>query len=116
MKAYAERTWGSWDGRADFDSEIDQVILLAGDQIGLFGVERKPDLWVLDKLYILPSHQNRGLGSYILRNLQHDAGAAQVALRLSVLEVNPAIRFYRRHGFVHTHTVPPRRYMEWVAG
>jgi hypothetical protein len=34
-------------------------------------------------------------------------------VRLTVLEVNPARRFYERHGFVLTHTIPPRHHMEW---
>jgi hypothetical protein len=32
-----------------------------------------------------------------------------------VLEVNPARRFYERHGFVLTNTISPRHHMEWRA-
>jgi GNAT superfamily N-acetyltransferase len=99
---YAEQTWGSWDGRADLHLAFDEVIQLAGRDIGLIGVDRRSDGWFLDKLYLMPTYQNRGIGSYLLQRLIEDAKAAQVELRLTVLEVNPARRFYERHEFVST--------------
>jgi GNAT superfamily N-acetyltransferase len=113
MRGYAEQTWGNWDGRADFDLAFDEVIQVAGRDIGLIGIERRPGGWFLDKLYLLPAYQNQGIGSHLLRRLIDDASAAHAALRLTVLEVNPACRFYERHGFIVTHTIPPRHHMEW---
>jgi GNAT superfamily N-acetyltransferase len=113
MRVYAEQAWGRWDGRADLDVAFDEIIQLAGNDVGLFGVDRSSDHWFLDKLYILPAHQNRGVGSFLLRRLIDDAKSARTPLRLTVLEVNPARRFYERHGFVWTHTVSPRLHMEW---
>jgi hypothetical protein len=34
-------------------------------------------------------------------------------VRLTVLELNPARRFYERHGFILTHTISPRHFLEW---
>ena len=113
MRVYAEQTWGSWDGRADLHLAFDEVVQLAGCDVGLIGVDRSSDGWFLDKLYLLPAYQNRGIGSYLLQRLIDDANAAQVELRLTVLEVNPARRFYERHGFVLTHTISPRHHMIW---
>jgi GNAT superfamily N-acetyltransferase len=113
MRVYAEQTWGAWNGRADFDLAFDQIIQLAGRDIGLIGVDRRSDCWFLDKLYLLPAYQNQGIGSCLLERLIDDAKAAQVVLRLTVLEVNPARRLYERHGFVLTHTSSPRHHMEW---
>jgi GNAT superfamily N-acetyltransferase len=113
MRTYAEQTWGSWNGRADLDPAVDKVIQLEGRDIGLLGVERHADHWFLDKLYLLPPYQNQGLGSTLLQRLIDDARSAGVALRLTVLEVNPARRLYERHGFVLTHTIAPRHHMEW---
>jgi GNAT superfamily N-acetyltransferase len=113
MRVYAEQTWGSWNGRADLDLAFDEVIQFAGRDIGLIGVDRRSDCWFLDKLYILPAYQNQGFGSHLLRHLIDDARAARVVLRLTVLEVNPARRFYERHGFIVTHTIPPRHHLEW---
>jgi len=113
MRAYAEQAWGSWDGRADLNMAFDQIIQLDGRDIGLIGVDRRRDFWFLDKLYVLPAYQRQGIGGYLLRRLIEDAKTAGVELRLTVLEVNPARRFYKRHGFVLTRTIPPRHHMEW---
>jgi GNAT superfamily N-acetyltransferase len=113
MRVYAEQTWGTWNGRADFDLAFDQIIQLAGRDIGLFGVDGRSDCWFLDKFYLLPAYQNQGIGSCLLERLIDDAKAAQVVLRLTVLEVNPARRFYERHDFVLTHINSPRHHMEW---
>ena len=113
MRVYAEQAWGTWNGHADLDLAVDKVIQLDGRDIGLIGVDRRSDCWFLDKLYLLPAYQNQGLGSHLLHRLIEDAKSAQVVLRLTVLEVNPARRFYERHGFVLTQTVSPRHHMEW---
>jgi len=103
MRVYAEQTWGTWNGRADLDPSFDKIVQLAGTDIGLIGVERHADHWFLAKLYLLPAYQNRGLGGWLLQRLMQEASLARVPLRLTVLEVNPARRFYERHGFVLTH-------------
>jgi GNAT superfamily N-acetyltransferase len=113
MRVYAEQTWGIWDGRADLDVAFDKIIQLAGNDIGLMRVDRGADFWFLDKLYVLPAHQRRGIGGYLLCRLIEDAKAAGAKLQLTVLEVNPARRFYERHGFDLTHTISPRHHMEW---
>jgi GNAT superfamily N-acetyltransferase len=116
MRDYAEQTWGGWDevrARKGFDPACDKIIRLAERDIGLIGVDRRSDHWFLHKLYLLPTYQNQGLGGFLLERLKQDAKSAQVPLRLTVLEVNPARRFYERHGFVLTHTISPRHHMEW---
>jgi GNAT superfamily N-acetyltransferase len=113
MRAYAEQTWGAWISRVDLDLARDKIIQLAGRDIGLIGVDRLFSYWFLDKLYLLPAYQNLGFGSLLLERLKDDARSARVPLRLTVLEVNPARRFYERHGFVLTHTISPRHHMEW---
>jgi GNAT superfamily N-acetyltransferase len=115
MRGYTEQAWGSWNGRADLDLTFDQIIQLAGRDIGIFGVDRRADCWFLDKLYLLPAYQNQGHGGFLLQRLIEDAKSAQAALRLTVLGVNPARHFYERHGFVLTHTISPRHHMEWHA-
>jgi ribosomal protein S18 acetylase RimI-like enzyme len=55
----------------------------------------------------------QGLGSQLLQCLIDEARSARVALQLTVLEVNPARRFYERYGFIVTHTISPRHHMEW---
>ena len=113
MRVYAEQTWGSCDGRGDLNIAFDRIIRLADRDIGLIGVDRRSDFWFIDKLYLLPAYQSQGIGGYLLRRLIEDAKSAQVKLRLTVLEVNPARRFYERHGFVLSKTISPRHHLEW---
>ena len=113
MRVYAEQTWGSWNGRANFDPALDNILVLAGQDIGLIGIRRCSDHWFLGKLYLLPTYQNRGFGGHLIECLKEDARSAQLPVQLTVLEVNPARRFYERHGFVLTHTISPRHHMEW---
>lgn len=113
MRAYAEQTWGTWNGHANLDLACDKIIQLAGRDIGLIGVDRRSDHWLVTKLYLLPANQNQGIGGFLVERLKDNAKLARVALRLTVLEVNPARRFYERHGFVLTHTIAPRHHMEW---
>jgi hypothetical protein len=37
MRVYAEQTWGSWNGRADLNLSFDEIIQLAGGDIGITG-------------------------------------------------------------------------------
>jgi GNAT superfamily N-acetyltransferase len=112
IKPYAEQTWGHWDGQADFDAERDEIITSCGWDIGVMRVERHPDHWFLSKLYLLPPFQREGLGSRLLGELIADARMVRLPLRLSVLEVNPARRFYERHGFTLIETVSPRHHLQ----
>ena len=66
MRRYAERTWGRWNGCADFDPGRDEVIRFAGRDVGLVGVDREPHCRFLTRLYVLPRWQNRGIGGAVL--------------------------------------------------
>ena len=55
-------------------------------------------------LALAPAHRGRGLGSALLRHLQKQATEARVPLRLQAFVDSPALRLYRRLGFVETGT------------
>jgi GNAT superfamily N-acetyltransferase len=114
MRAYAEQSWGKWDGCPDFEPSEDVVVESDGRSIGLVGLSiDSAKSWVLERLYLLPAYQRHGIGSFLLRSLIEAAKSERAVVRLTVLEVNPARHFYERHGFVLTHTIPPRHHMEW---
>ena len=119
MRKYNEKQWGSFDVEANrkaIDERIAagtlEVIRFAGEDIGVLRVERHDGHIQLDQLFILPSHQNRGIGARIVRELIREAREAKKPLRLRVLEVNPARRFYEREGFRVIATTPGRIHME----
>ena len=69
-----------------------------GQLLGFLGIEHSTNLRgpVLEKLYVEPAEQNRGIGSALLdkaKELRPDE------LYLWVFQENPARRLYERHGF-----------------
>ncbi|HKB20141.1 MAG TPA: GNAT family N-acetyltransferase [Gaiellaceae bacterium] len=70
-----------------------------GRLLGFLGIERSSNLGapVLEKLYVEPMEQNRGVGSALLDKAKE---LRPVELYLWVFQKNPARRLYERHGFV----------------
>lgn len=117
MREYAERMWGRWEAdgiRADFTPETHRILVHEGCEIGCVAIEDNGDHYRLAKLYVMPAWQNRGIGTEVLRALQDESGGRPI--RLSVLVVNPARRFYERNGFVLMRSTPERHFMEWRDG
>lgn len=103
---YVDQVWG-WD---DADQRIylqrtidyaDTRVIVADDvDIGRLKVERRPQDIYLGLIEIAPSHQGRGVGTQIVRNVMDGAFAAGRSVCLNVLRVNTgAYRLYRRLGF-----------------
>lgn len=119
MRVYVEQIWGSFS--EDYNrknvaeslaSGIYSVIQYEGQDIGALAVERHATHIQLTQLYIVPSHQNRGIGTALIRELAREAKESSRPLRLRVLSVNPARRLYEREGFRVTSTTPERVFME----
>lgn len=64
------------------------------------------------QIYIAPAHQNRGIGTSLIRELAREARGSGKPLRLRLLSVNPARRLYEREGFKVTLVTPERIFME----
>jgi len=115
MRAYAEQTFGTWDNaipRARFDPASCAIIRVSGKDVGCMDVVYCEDHLQLNVLYLLPSVHNQGIGSAVLRRLIAEADAARKPIRLRVLRVNPAQRFYQRNGFVVTDSNNEKFFME----
>jgi GNAT superfamily N-acetyltransferase len=119
MRGYVEQIWGSFSeeyNRKNVDELIAagmySVIECEGRNIGALAVERYPTHIQLTQMYILPSHQNRGIGTSLIRGLALEAKESHKPLRLRVLAVNPARRLYEREGFRVTSVTPERVFME----
>jgi len=84
--------------RARFDCA--QIILLAGEPVGLLKVIKDGSQWELMQIQLVPERQRAGLGARIVQSVISDARRAGASLTLRVLRANPARQLYERLGFV----------------
>lgn len=75
-------------------------ILLHGVAVGFVVVVPRQHDWLIDHLYVHPSSQRRGIGSWVLRQVLADADAAHAAVSVTALKHSEARGLYLRHGFV----------------
>jgi ribosomal protein S18 acetylase RimI-like enzyme len=104
MREYVEQTW-SWEDksqerrfRSKFKPERIQIVLYHGDPAGSISVDYERSRIFLGVIEIAPAYQDRGIGTYLIRQLCGKADAANVPLELQVLKVNPAKKLYERLG------------------
>jgi ribosomal protein S18 acetylase RimI-like enzyme len=93
----------SWSPQAVERGIRNGITLVAaeGDQlIGMVGLGREGDFWVMWKLYVLPNHQTKGVGKALLDAAIKALPGGTTELLLDVLVTNEkAIGFYRAQGF-----------------
>jgi ribosomal protein S18 acetylase RimI-like enzyme len=117
IRPWVEVMFERWNPEMARDSIRDDVVnqraslLLVGDQIaGVLALRDEPQRLHLEKIYIHPDFQRRGLGTRVVRDVI--ARAADRPLTLRVLTVNPARALYERLGFVVTETTSEFHFME----
>ena len=89
------------------------VIELAGTAAGRLYIEEWPDQIRLIDIALLPDHRGGGAGSAILSDLMDMAAAAEKPLTIHVEKNNPAMRLYRRLGFMPIDEHGVYDLMEW---
>lgn len=106
MHDYVAATWG-WDDavqqamfRERFTPEPRQIVLVAGDPVGVIQAARREHDCYVAEIEIHPDQQGQGLGTALLRAVLAQAAQDQVPTRLQVLRSNPAQHLYQRLGFV----------------
>ena len=78
-------------------------------QLGMVGLGREDDFWVMWKLYVLPDHQGKGIGKALLDAAIKALPEGTTQLLLDVLVTNEkAIGFYRANGFGDPVSTPDR--------
>jgi len=82
-------------------------VLSGGEKAAFYRLDPQADVTEIDDLYVLPPHQNKGIGSAILEKCVQDA---EKPLMLYVFVGNRrAISLYERYGFAVTQQVSPTR-------
>ena len=103
---YVKRTYGKWDEAfqrrfhaRQWEPAGTQIIAADGTDVGWIWFTHHADHISVDGIYILPQHQGRGIGTYLLTRLGSDATRVGKVVRLWVMKVNPAVEFYKQRGF-----------------
>jgi len=119
MRGYVVATWGEWRSdvvrealRAQAAGGTAQVIELNGAKAGWLVIERHTSHFQLEQLFVLPEYQSQGIGTRIVKDLIEEASCLRLPVRLRVLAVNPARRFYERMGFSVVEVAQERVLME----
>lgn len=84
----------------------DRIVTLAGADIGRIAVAHRPGSAHLADLALLPEHRSAGIGTRLLADLVADADRRMTTITANVAVDNPALRWYRRAGFVDSDVGP----------
>jgi ribosomal protein S18 acetylase RimI-like enzyme len=121
MREFIITTWGAWnESRVQSESREHSIspnalVIQVGDiAAGVFLVERYPTHIQLAQIYLLPEYQRLGIGSVLIDSLIIEGSQSKIPIRLHVIAVNPAKRFYEQFGFVVTKATSDLFFMEKV--
>ena len=102
LKEYVEQTWG-WDEEfqqkdftANFRAGVGEIIVFNGEDAGFWWTIEKENEILLASVRLLSEFQNKGIGTKLIPEL---IDRSQKPIRLQVLKVNPARRWYEKLGF-----------------
>jgi len=87
------------DMRKHFQPGVDKIIVANGRDIGRLSVAQGSDCVHLRHMEIDPEYQRRGIGTAVIQDILRAARKASLPTTLTVLDINPAKRLYKRLGF-----------------
>ncbi|MGI4755357.1 MAG: GNAT family N-acetyltransferase, partial [Janthinobacterium lividum] len=91
------------------------MILLKGDVVvGRHLVERHENTFRSIDLVVLPAHQNQGIGTLAIQQLQEKAALEDKTIHLSASKTNPALGLYQRLGFFPLYEDDVSVELEWL--
>ena len=99
---------------ADALKTTDSIILRDGERIGRIVVVRSSSEICLADIALLPNHRGAGIGATLIGELQAEAAAGSLPLRLQVVRDNRAARLYHRLGFAVIGDSGFHFKMEWL--
>jgi GNAT superfamily N-acetyltransferase len=102
---YITQLWG-WEETIQRDffhrewSQIPRdVIEYQGKPIGTLSITEDETGILIRQFFIMPDFENKGIGSFLLKNILDKADRESKTVRLKFLTNNPVKSLYLRHGF-----------------
>ena len=89
------------------------VVLADGQPVGRLVIHRGENEFRVVDMAVRPEHQNRKIGTSLMQAVQAEAAVARQPVRLHVLKMNRALRFYGRLGFVCAGSEGLYEHLEW---
>lgn len=104
-------TWGRWDEARHLRHCAEcwehgniYTVELDGERVGMIQLHEYADRLEVGEIQIQPTHQGRGIGSRLLRDIQARAHAQGLKVSLATgLKNLRAVRLYERLGFQHAY-------------
>jgi len=121
-RTVCERQFGPWNERVQDDffekdwnanAEGFEILLCDGVPCGYLRVEVSLDRVQVHEIVIDPGFQNRGIGTFFMRQIMAQAQTLSLPLHLQTLHQNRAFEFYRRIGFKETGRTGTHTLLEW---
>ena len=109
MRWIIERLFGWEPAREDKNFaqffRLDEVRIITADEPDVGWIQEQVDDTTINlgSFYVMPMMQRRGIGTQVLQMLLARARNQSKAITLAVVKINPALRFYEKHGFRITH-------------
>lgn len=91
------------------------VTMRGGEDTGRLYLERWPSQHRIIDIAFLPQHRGQGSGEALLRDLMDEAASAAKDVSIHVEKDNPAMRLYRRLGFVTEEDKGVYDLMRWTS-
>jgi ribosomal protein S18 acetylase RimI-like enzyme len=91
------------------------VVMGGGNDIGRLYIARWPTRHGIIDITLLPEYRRHGAGEVLLRDLTEEAAAAGKDVSVVVEKFDPAMRLYRRLGFVTEEDKGAYDLMRWAS-
>lgn len=88
-----------FDERFYADYKHKRILLRGKRRIGMYQVGEFEDKLVIKGLFISLSYQGKGIGACLMDHFEQLARKKSLNLELQVWDNNPAVGFYKKHGF-----------------
>lgn len=84
----------------DFNERNPHIIQYESHRAGVLGWQEKIDHIWFGPIFILPEYQNKGIGTFLVKQFKREADSKNISLKLQTLKINEgAKRLYEGLGF-----------------